>query len=342
MNDIITSFPDSVKTRIDKDQRVYLQSLRKKEHFLISLEIFYKNLSEYGISEKEFEKVFGASAFEKNLIDCGSWLEWNFYMKSEQTKLQKANFCKKDKLCPACAIRRAYKQQVKFLQSLEDDGDLIDNDWYYIVIPVKHTIDDDFETVFNRIIDIRSKILQSMRDRKRGKKTGFWGQFNGGMTSIETTKTNNGWNVHMNLIINAPAGTKIKIKKVRNSRGQISYQNSDIVEFLTRVADSKMHNIQKLDFTNQDSIKKALVEVLKYSLKFSGLSDNDLIYIYLKTYKKRLFTTFGNMRGLDIENVPLEGDVNYNEDFLRLLYRRVSNGYVMHSVTYWEGVRNEL
>lgn len=339
MNDIITSFPDAVNKKLDKDKSVYLRALRKKEHLLISFSIFQQNLSKFDISKDYFEKVFGAKDFDKNLIDCGSWLEWNYYMKAEKVKLQKANFCKKDKLCPACAIRRAYKQQVKFLQSLEDDGDLIDYDWYYIVIPVKHTIDDDFETVFNRIIDIRSKILKAMRNKRSGRKSGFWGQFNGGMSSIETTKTDNGWNVHMNLIINAPKGTKFTVNPIRNRRGQISYQSPDIVDFLMRVADSKMHNIQKLDFTNQTSIKSSLVEVLKYSLKFSDLSDNDLIYIYLKTYKKQLFTTFGNMRGLDLENVPLDGDIIHGDDFLQILYKRVDYDYKMHSLTYYEGTK---
>jgi len=73
---------------------------------------------------------------------------------------------------------------------------------------------------------------------------------------------------------------------------------------------------------------------LKYSLKFSSLSDNDLIYIYVKTYKKRLFTTFGNLRGLDIENVPLEGDIIPSEDFLHIMYRRIDYDYKLHSVRY--------
>lgn len=334
MNNIITSFSDSVNTRLIKDQSVYLRSFRKKEHFLISLNIFGSNLEKYDISKKEFENVFGSKSFEKSLIDCGSWIEWDYYLKSQKIKLQNANFCKKDKLCPACAVRRSYKQHIKFLQSLEDDGDLIDQDWYYIVIPVKHSIEDSFEDVFNRIVDIRSKIVKALKNKRQGKKVGFWGNFNGGMTSIETTKTNNGWNVHLNLILNASKGTNISIKKIRNKRGQISNQNIDLVDFLMRVADSKMHNIQKLDFSSKDSIREALVEVLKYSLKFSSLSDNDLIYIYVKTYKKRLFTTFGNLRGLDIENVPLEGDIIPSEDFLHIMYRRIDYDYKLHSVRY--------
>ena len=337
MNNILTTFPSSVKTRLDKDQLVYWHSLRKKEHFFISLHLFADKLADYGIDKKTFFDIFGTDTFEKNLSDCGSWLEWNYYPKSDKVKLQKGNFCKKDKLCPACAVRRAYKQQVKFLKGFEVDGDLSDYDWYYIVIPVKHSIEDSFMTVFNKIVDIRSKIMQSMRDKKRSKGNNFWSVFTGGMSSIETTKTKNGWNVHINLLINAPRGSRIKIKTITNSRGQKSRQSPDLVKFLQKTADSKMHNIQKLDFTEKEKIQEACVEVLKYSLKFSTLSDEDLIYIYLKTYRKRLFTTFGNLRGLDLENTPLEGDIINGEDFFRIIFRRVKHGYNFHTLTYQEG-----
>jgi len=337
LNNILTSFPESVKTRLDKDQLVYWNSLRKKEHFFISLHLAANNLPAYGVDKKTFFSVFGSDTFEKNLSDCGSWLEWNYYTKSDKVKLQKGNFCKKDKLCPACAVRRAYKQQVKFLKSFEDDGDLIDQDWYYIVIPVKHSIEDSFITVFNKIVDIRSKIMQSIRDKKRSKGNNFWSIFNGGMTSIETTKTKNGWNVHLNVLINAPRGSKIKIKTVTNSRGQKSRQSPDLVKFLRKTADSQMHNIQKLDFSEKEKVQEACVEVMKYSLKFSSLSDEDLIYIYLKTYRKRLFTTFGNLRGLDLENTPLEGDIINGEDFFNIMFRRVKNGYTFHSLSFQKG-----
>jgi hypothetical protein len=169
-----------------------------------------------------------------------------------------------------------------------------------------------------------------MRDSKRGKGNNFWSNFNGGMFSIESTKTKNGWNIHLNLIVNAHKGTKIDLKAVRNARGQYSHQSANLTQFLQKTADSKMHNIDKLNFTNQDTIRKALVEILKYSLKFGSLNDRDLLTAFVSSYRRRLFGTFGNLRGLKLEDVELEGDIQLDEEFVRMIFVRSELGYRLH------------
>lgn len=150
------------------------------------------------------------------------------------------------------------------------------------------------------------------------------------MSSIETTHSKNGWNVHLNLIINAPKGIKMPLKSIKNSRGQTSSQNEDLRQFMLKNADSQMHNIQKLDFTEEENIREALVEILKYSLKFSGLTNQQLLEVYVKTYKKRLFGTFGNLRGVGIEEVSLEGDVLLDTEFLELIFTRAYSDYTLY------------
>ncbi|MBD3808875.1 MAG: hypothetical protein IE880_09225 [Epsilonproteobacteria bacterium] len=133
----------------------------------------------------------------------------------------------------------------------------------------------------------------------------------------------------MNLIINAPIGSKLLLQPIRNRKGQVSYQNAEITQFLMSNADSKMHNISKIE--NNEDIRRHLVEVLKYSLKFSSLSNQQLLEVFIKTRKKRLFGSFGNMYGKGLENVKLNDDDKLDEDFLVLIFKRGLYGYELKS-----------
>jgi len=353
----MSNFSEKCLQKIEKTQQIYLRSLQKKRDVLRFLDRVRENdeFDEYGLDPLAVAKSFGEGKRYANLVDslddCGSFLEFRWYKKSDETKLHHANFCKRDKLCPACSVRRAYKQQLRFMKSLKASPDLLERDWYYIVIPVVHHAHESFETVFERLSRVIRAIVQAGRDKKRGKGRSIWAHFDGAMYSIETTKTQNGWNVHLNLLINAPRAARdgsgflgggtdknpgrpgLELVPVRNSQGQISYQNPQIGEFLQRVADgSIMHFISPLDFSDPEMIRSNLVEILKYSLKFSDLNEADLVEVYSKTYRKRLFGTFGNLRGLDLEGVELDGDEVLDEDFVRIMFARSGLSYELVQV----------
>jgi hypothetical protein len=336
----IQDLSSNARDKIKKDISVYLDSYEKKQ----SLKSFYDLYSERALTDNnlpfsydDLYSSFRAKNFWKDLNDCGSWLEFRWYKRSDKTKLHSANFCKRDKLCVACAVRRAYKQQTKFLQIIEEDSKLLDRDWYYIVLPVKHDKTEPLEVVLDRVADLRKKISTFMRDSRKGKHRSFWSNFEGGMFAQEVTKTKNGWNVHLNLLLNAPRLVEdgailspdrtrsggIKLKEVRNRNGQISHQNEELRQFMIKHFDSQMHDIQKLDFSDQESLRGALVEILKYALKFSSLSYRDLIEVFIKTKKKRLFGTFGNLWGKGIETVDLDkDDIVPGDDFIELIFTR--------------------
>jgi len=269
---------------------------------------------------EEVNKAFKADNFFNDLIDCGSWLEFRYYKTPQQVKLHTANFCKRDKLCVACAVRRAYKQQLKFMSIIESNKDLLNKDWYYIVIPVKHTKQESYETVMNRVIELRGKITQSMRNSRKGKTNNFWSNFDGGMYSQEVTHNENGWNVHLNLIVNASSGTKISLNSIKNRRGQISHQNEDLRLFMMKNYDSQMHNISKIE--DNSKLRDEIVEVLKYSLKFSSLTQQELFNVFVKSVKVRLFGTFGNLWGKGLDSVNFECDELLSEEFEELIFIR--------------------
>jgi hypothetical protein len=286
-------------------------------------------------TQEEFERSFRAKDFWKNLEDCGSWLEFRKYISVDKVKLHTANFCRKDRLCPACAVRRAYKQHQKFEKIIQEYPELLENEWFYIVIPVQHKISDSFEVVWNRAQKVLQAIRQSINNsRKRGYASNIFGLFLGGMYAIETTYTANGWNIHINFLINAPKGflwpSDLNIYRKGN---RIHYQAKEIEEFISRVVPgSYVHSISHLSMTDPEDRKSNLVEILKYSLKFSSLTDQRLLEFYIDTYRRRLFGTFGNLYGLGIDDVELEGDEVLSGDFVEMIFIRAGGEYRLHQV----------
>jgi len=289
-----------VSKRIAKTLEIYKKSYMKKRNLNNTLERIKENPSKYNLEESAIKKAFGAKDFFKNLDDCGSWLEFRHYKEHDKVKLHRGNFCRRDKLCRACAIRRAYKQQNRFLQIIESE-EFKNKDWYYIVIPVKHTKQDTFEEVYSKIENIKKRIVMQVKNGKRGMSKKFFTRFQGGIYSTEVTYSANGWNVHINLLLNCERGTDLGVFEKHGK----TLSSAEISDFL-KPYDSYVNSITKVDFSTHDSIKSNLLEILKYSLKFSDLSDEKLIEVYVKTYRKRLFGAWGNLRGKGIEDAEIE------------------------------------
>jgi len=325
---------DSLLNRITDEQNKFIEKVikRYKNSSFSKKELF--NYWDYFVLELSLfdGRIIKSSKHYNNLkndvLNCGSYLCFKAGTSTEKIKLQSANFCRKDKLCPSCAVGRAYNQQKKFLKILDaytyhHNDDLLSKHWYYIVTPVKHSIDEDLKSVYEKIYKLKKSALMQIRDGKRGKSNGFWSIFNGGMGSIETTYTTNGWNIHINWLINSDI--EIEIEKVVDKRGKEWYQNRDLALFLNKIDNSSIHSISKLDFGNEDKIRESLLEVLKYSLKFSSLDIGNLLKVYYTFYGKRLFFTFGNLWGLDLEcvNDVYFNEFDINDEFINLVFRRL-------------------
>lgn len=252
---------------------------------------------------------------------CGSWLEFRNYLKVDKTKLHHANFCKKDKLCPACAMRRASKQVKKVHDYFNQNEELKKKYWYYIVLPVKHNKEEDFETVFNRAKKGLDTLRTAIKDNKRGKgRESFFSQFNGLFYSFEVTKTKNGWNNHINIMCCADKEIK-GIYTFKDKNGKKVSQHKEIMRDWQKYTDNKsfMHSINKIDISTEDKLIKNLLEIFKYSLKFQDLSNEDLLEVYEKTHNKRLLGAFGSLYGIKT-NVDLEGEEILGDKYLEIVY----------------------
>ena len=266
------------------------------------------------------------------VFNCGSWLKFRHYEDIDKKSLYKARFCKKDKICPACSARRASKQVTKVHQQLISNEDLLKGSWYYIVLPVKHNASEDFMTIYNRLQNGLKKINQSIRDVSRGRNSNNWfSQFDGIMYSIEETKTENGWNIHANLLVRCsdPIVGLLKKPKKHFLKKDI-FWNKEAVETWKEIAeDSQSISISPINVSNSEELIKNLQEVFKYSLKFQELSPDDLLIAYECLFRKRLLGTMGTLRGLEI-NVELQGDEIENEVFIETLYNYTKK-YILSS-----------
>jgi len=291
-----------------------------------------KNISRYKKSKAQTKKflnyvdklpkeVVENSYLSDNIIEsvnsCGSFLEFRNYFEVDQTKLHKANYCKKDKLCPACAMRRASLQIKKVYDYFEDTPKLKEKHWYYIVLPVKHNASESFTTVFNRARSGLQSLRKSINNsRQRNTQESFFSQFDGLMYSFEVTKTKNGWNNHINLLCCTDTPVTGIYKK-----GKTTIHNG-IMEDWSKYTDnnSYVHSINKIDVNTKDELVKNLMEIFKYSLKFQDLKNDDLFEVYNNTYKKRLLGSFGSLYGIKTD-VNLDSEEVLGKEFIEIVYR---------------------
>lgn len=251
--------------------------------------------------------------------NCGSWLYFRNYEDIDQSTLKKANFCNKDKICPACASRRANKQVEKVLGQLSSNPSLMDGYWYYIVLPVRHSADESLPVVFDRLHKGLKGINQSIRDVARGRGTdNYFGQFDGIMYSIEETKTDNGWNVHANLLCRSSKPLRGLIKKPKGKGKRVAYWHPEAVETWEHLTGSINVSISPINVSDQQSLFENLHEVFKYSLKFQDLSPDDMLIAYRALFGRRLLGSMGTLRGLKTD-VVLNGDDIEDQIFIETM-----------------------
>lgn len=309
---------------IDKTQIKSINSSHRKDSIISYFERLPDNLRD--------DRIMSSNK-KNNLRECGSYLLFRDYYKISKVKLQRANFCGVDKLCPFCASRRAYKQQIKIEKYFEQNPNILKDNWFYIVLPVKHEINESFETVFNRLRLGLDKIRFAINNNKNGKgKKSFFSQFHGLFYSIETTfNHNNGWNVHANILAcsSVPFDYDL-VEKINHHTGKFSYHSPELSLEWEKYTGSYIHNISKLNFDSNESIKKNLLEIFKYSVKFSELWDTQLFEFYEFTQGKRLIGAMGSFYSLKLDAL-LEGDIKLDDDFIDYLYKRFSDDYLVYT-----------
>jgi len=245
----------------------------------------------------------------KRIKDCWNVLLFE-QLASWEHRLKSGSFCKYDKFCLACSTRRAIKMIQRF-ENFIKEMDLASKNWYYIVLTIKHSSNDKLDKLLFKLTKSKNKLARNYRNSKRlaVKNKSFFSQFYGMVSSIEVTKNKNGRHPHLNLLVCTDNNVQIDKNKYKSVGGKWSNTNEQILtEWKNITGDSYIHNIRKIDVSQNHFSLNGIGEVFKYAVKFSSLEIDQLAEIVELQQKKkyRFYDTYGIFRKMTNTNVKIK------------------------------------
>ncbi len=271
-----------------------------------------------GIDSAECDQR-GIKSIIQSLSRCGNYLVFRNYYTVDTIRLTHANFCKRHLLCPLCAIRRASK----FVQNYEARYQTIVRERpelkpYLVTLTVKNG--PDLKERFNHLHQSMKRYNKRRRDCIR-KGTGFCelNRADAGVFSYEFTKGKDGtWHPHVHMLL--MCSTPPDFDPQRPKKSSLSR------EWHTITGDSFIVDARPI------TSEKGFCEVFKYALKFSTLDPADTWHAYQTLQRRRLVSSFGLFRGIeipeDLTDTPLDDDLPY----LEMLYRFIEgSGYSLQT-----------
>lgn len=123
---------------------------------------------------------------KQRMRECCNQVAFRRYLETGDVQLVSANFCKYDRVCIACATKRAMRMIKKFSQGMKEHN-LYGKQWYYIVLTISHKEGDTLAELMDRLMLYKDKLARAYRNSKRDnhKHKSFFSQFDGMVVSIE-------------------------------------------------------------------------------------------------------------------------------------------------------------
>lgn len=250
-----------------------------------------------------------------DVANCATYLVFHQYytLPDQDVRLVKAHTCKKHILCPFCSRRRAAKSVLKNQERI--DRALSENPRLkpvMITLTVKNG--DDLEERFGHLRRAFKRLLERRRDylKKGWGKTEFR-KVAGAVFSYEFTNHGDGWHPHIHVL----ALLDSWVDQEALSQEWHAITGDSFIVDVRRIKANKRHGTME--------ITSALLEVLKYSVKFQDLSLELNWHAYQTLKGKRLLDSFGVLRGIsepdDLLDEPL-ADLPYLELYYRYSYRK--------------------
>ncbi len=87
--------------------------------------------------EANYPKLLRNPNRKQRIRDCCNQVSFRRYLETGDVQLVSSNFCKYDRICIACATKRAMRMIKKFSQGIEEHK-LYDKQRYYIVLTISH------------------------------------------------------------------------------------------------------------------------------------------------------------------------------------------------------------
>lgn len=218
---------------------------------------------------------------------CNNFLKIRNYYQLNTLKLASANFCKVHQICTQCAQRRA----IKYAKAVKDTVQVIraarpESVFLFLTFTVRNS--DDLVEAFERLNKFTTILMNRF---KRGNcKDSIMQKINGGFYSVEITNNGTTWHPHIHMLVEATEA--IYTHEVRKEWESISN------------GDSFMCDARPIDFTDDESLFNACLEVSKYTLKNTQLSPENLLTAYITLHGRNLVNRFGSFRGKKITLNP--------------------------------------
>ena len=226
----------------------------------------------------------------KKLDDCASYLVFKHYYTENKVILHGMNACGKQLLCPFCAIRRAakyvkaYQEKVSVVKAENPELQL-----YFVTLTVKDG--ENLQERFSHLVKAERSYKRQRRNALAGQRFVEYAKAQGGVCSVEFKRGKNSglWHPHMHMIwLCSEAPDAHKLSK----------------EWEALTGDSFIVDVRPM-YGEIDGF----LETFKYALKFSDLelSDNWQAYKILKG--KRLISSFGVLRGVQVPEELTDDDL---------------------------------
>ena len=230
---------------------------------------------------------------KQRITECCNLVTFRRYLETWDVQLVSSNFCKYDRICIACATKRAMRMIKKFKEWIESHN-LYNKQRYYIVLTISHKKWDELEDLMARLQKYKTRLSKAYRNsqRKEQKTKSFFSQFDGMVISIEIAHKWNSWR-HPHINILACSDKDIPIESIY----QRWTTNSELLEEWKKLTDwtSYVHNIRKINVSWDKSFSRSWIwEVFKYAIKFSDLSMEQLAEVMVAQHKHqyRFFETY--------------------------------------------------
>jgi len=234
---------------------------------------------------------------------CGSWLHFREWLQSGDSSLINANFCKKHLLCQACAVRRAAKMNEAYLPKVESvveayTGKLVPA---MVTLTMRNGPDlmerlQSFKLGWKRMLEAKRK---STFDGSKNLSI-QWNKVHGSLRAIEVTMGKGGWHVHCHCFV---------LLTDFIDREKLSD------EWRRFTGDSFIVDARKC----RHGIKAGLLEVLKYSCKFSSMNPPQALEVHQTFQGVRMIDPQGVLRGVpepDIDSDDISGKSGPYRDFI--------------------------
>lgn len=274
--------------------------------------------------------------YHKRISDCGTWLVLRHFHQVDESRVIKANFCRKNLLCATCAMRRSALQvrafQKKFRFVMDQDSDLVP---VLVTLTVKNG--SDLGERFQLIDGGLSRLIKKRRNAiDNGRENTVLRHVLGGSGSYEFKRGSGSrlWHPHVHQIWLLRKGefafTMLQDKK-RMVWVPVEFKNALSDEWKAMTDGSHQVDVRRIEVGNQKDQFGAICEAFKYALKLDDMTEEDKVHAAEVLQGRRLQRSFGNLHGVDI-NEDLVDDIEQVlalQPYVDLVYNYNKTGYVL-------------